>query len=281
MRDLQVRQDFEAVKEKLSSFLKNYASLELRHQVFWLARWLDRENWYTHKQMLAELRTLTAADVEQFYPSLLGQMHIEILVGGCICKEDALRLSSMVETALKPVPLPQAQWPMIAKSLAFPPASNFIYHQTLTHSQFVDQCIYYCLYTGPRFDCPARAKTLLLGQMASGPAFDQLRTQEQLGYIVLSGAIETATNMSYRILIQGTRAPMYLGGRIDAFLTKFADILGEMPESEFELHKSSLVRERLEKLKPKNLKEAASRVWSSISAGHFDFTLGMPSPGLY
>jgi insulysin len=117
--------------------------------------------------------------------------------------------------------------------------------------------------------------------MASGPAFDQLRTQEQLGYIVLSGTIETATNMSYRILIQGIRALMYLGGQIDAFLTKFTDILGEIPESEFELHKSSLVRERLEKLKPKNLKEAASRVWSSISAGHFDFTLGIPSPGLY
>jgi secreted Zn-dependent insulinase-like peptidase len=54
-----------------------------------------------------------------------------------------------------------------------------------------------------------------------------------------------------------------------------------MPESEFELYKSSLVREQLEKLKPKNLKEAASRIWSSISTGHFDFMLGMPSPGLY
>jgi insulysin len=206
-------------------------------------------------------------------------MHIEILAGGWICKEDALRLSSMVETAFKPVPLPQAEWPMIAKSLAFPPASNFLYHRTLTHSQLIDHCIYYCLYTGSRFDYPTRARTLLLGQMTSAPAFDQLRTQEQLGYVVLSGAIETATNMSYRIVIQGEKAPIYLGGRIDAFLTKFAGILGEMPESEFELHKSSLVKERLEKLKPKNLEEAASRVWSSIRAGHFDFALGMPSPG--
>jgi insulysin len=113
--------------------------------------------------------------------------------------------------------------------------------------------------------------------MITAPAFDQLRTQEQLGYVVHSGAIEAATNMSYRILIQGEKAPIYLGGRIDAFLTKFAGILGEMPDSEFELHKSSLVRERLEKLKPKNVKEAASRVWSSIRAGHFDFMLGMTS----
>jgi insulysin len=59
--------------------------------------------------MLIELQTLTTADVEQFYPSLLGQIHIEILVGGCIYKEDTLRLSSMVETALKPILLPQAQ----------------------------------------------------------------------------------------------------------------------------------------------------------------------------
>jgi len=133
------------------------------------------------------------------------------------------------------------------------------------------------LYTGSRFDCPTRARTLLLGQMITAPAFDQLRTQEQLEYVVHSGAIETAINMSYRILIQGEKAPIYLRGRIDAFLTKFAGILGEMPDSEFELHKSSLVRERLGELKLKNLEEAASRVWSFIRAGHFDFTLGITS----
>jgi hypothetical protein len=69
----------------------------------------------------------------------------------------------MVETALKPVPLPQAQWPIITKLLAFPSTSNFIYYQILIHLQLVDQYIYYCLYTGPRFDCPVRAKTLLFG----------------------------------------------------------------------------------------------------------------------
>jgi insulysin len=285
MRDLQVQQGFEAAKDRLSSFLENYASLKPHHQVFWLARWLDRENWYTHKQMLAELRALTAADVEEFYPRLLGQMHIEILVGGGICKEDALGLSSMVETVFKPAPLPQAQWPMVARSLAFPPASKFVYHQTLIHSEIVGHCIDYRLYTGPRFDGPARAKTLLLEQMTHAPAFGQLRTQEQLGYVIFIDAGETATNMSYRILIQGSRAPMFLEGRIDAFLTGFADILGRMPDSgfdsEFEIHKRSLVREQLEKSKSKNLKEEASRVWSHIKTGHLDFTLGMPSPGLY
>jgi len=260
MGGLQVGPGFGVAKERLWSFLENYASLKPRHQVFWLVRWLNHANWYPHKQMLAELRTLTAADVKEFYPRLLGQMHIETLASGWIYKEDALRLSSMVETAFKPVPLPQAEWPIIAESLAFPPASSFIYHQTLTHSQIADHCIYYYLYTRPRFDSPTRAKTLLLGQMISAPAFDQLRTQEQLGYVVLSGATETATNMSYRILIQSTKAPTYLAGRIDTFLTKFTDILREMSKSEFELHKSSLVRERLGKLKPKDLKQEASRV---------------------
>ncbi len=278
---LAVQQRFKAVKELISRHLESYATLESYKQVQWLATWLERENWYTHKQMLAELQALNSTDMEEFIPRLLGQMHIEILIGGGICQKDALELSSMVETILKPAPLPQAQWPIVARSLAFPPGSELVYHQTLIHSKILDNAIDYRLYTGPRFDGPARAKTFLLEQMTHTPAFNQLRTQEKLGYVIFIKGGETATNMSYSIIIQGRSAPMYLEERIDDFLTGFADSLRSMPDSEFELHKSSLARERWGKSNSKDLKEEADHVWSHIKTGHLDFTLGMLSPVLY
>ena len=46
--------------------------------------------------------------------------------------------------------------------------------------------------------------------MAETPAFDHLRKQEQLGYVVFSVAEEDATNMHYKILIPGAKDPMHL-----------------------------------------------------------------------
>ena len=277
LKDPQVLQHFEVIKQRLSSTLENYASQQPYYQVFWLARQFTRKNWYTHQQMLEELRALTVADVEKLYQSLFERMHIEILIGGGISEDEALRMSKKVETFFSPTALPLCQMDKNEKSLGIIPGSNFVHRHIPNNSQIVDHCIAYHLYTGPRFHSPTRAKTFLLGQMAETPAFDQLRTQEQLGYVVLSVAEEDATEMRYKILIQGERDPMHLEVRIEAFFHIFANILERMSDDTFDIHKESLIKKFLGDFGSKNLEEEATRVWSYISTGHCDFRLGMLS----
>jgi insulysin len=271
IRDLEIRPErFEIIKERLLRGLRNWDYQQPYNQVGDFTRWLNSEKGYINEQILAELPHLTATDIQQFYPQLLSQMHIEILVHGNLYKEDALKISDLIESILKPRPLSQTQWP-INRSLVFPAGGNFVYHKTLKDPANVNHCIEYLLFVGDKAERPLRARTLLLDQMTHEPAFDQLRTKEQLGYVVFSGARTTATTIGYRFIIQSEKTPKYLESRIDAFLAGYADTMAEISDSEFEGHKRSLITKRLEKLK--NLDQESSRLWSHIDSEYLDFEL--------
>lgn len=272
MRDLEVKQDrFDIIKERLLRGLKNWDYQQPYNQVGDFTRYLNSDKGLINDQILEELPHVTATDIQEFYPQLLRQMHIETFVHGNLYKEDALKLSDLVEATLKSRALPQTQWP-IYRSLIFPPGSNYVYHKTLKDPANVNHCIEYLLFVGDRAIRPLRAKTLLLDQMTHEPAFDQLRTKEQLGYVVFSGSRPTVTSIGYRFIIQSERTPEYLSERIDSFLIQWSTTLEQMSDSEFEGHKRSLITKRLEKLK--NLDQESNRLWGHVESEYLDFNLG-------
>jgi insulysin len=137
----------------------------------------------------------------------------------------------------------------------------------------VNHCIEYSLYTGNRYDDDMRAKLLLIGQMTDEPCFNQLRTLEQLGYVVFSGPSFSDTWAGYRILVQSEKDCRYLEGRIENFLNTFGETMGEMSEEDFEGHKKAIINKRLAKLK--NLGQEDSRFWNHIYSDSYDFLQGM------
>ena len=272
MRDVEIKQDrFDIIKERLLRALKNWNYQQPYNQVGDFTRYLNSDRGVINDQVLEDLPFVTAKDVQEFYPQLLKQMHIETFVHGNLYKEDVLKLSDLVEATLKPRAVPQIQWP-VHRSLVFPPGSNYVYHKTLKDPANVNHCIEYLLFVGDRSVRPIRAKTLLLDQMTHEPAFDQLRTKEQLGYVVFSGARPTVTSIGYRFIIQSERTPEYLSERIDSFLTQWSTTLEQMSDSEFEGHKRSLIIKRLEKLK--NLDQESNRLWGHVESEYLDFNLG-------
>ncbi|CZR55699.1 related to insulysin precursor (metalloendopeptidase) [Phialocephala subalpina] len=272
MKDLQVGLNFEVVKGGWIRVFENCALAVPYHQLFWLMKNIWRENWYTHKQMIAELRNITVADIVQFYPTLW-QMQVDILVGGELRKEQALELSLMVESILNPTPLPETDYSIVTRSLDFPPTSNFVFIEALDDLEAVDHGIKYILFLGARFDGLTRAKAFLLDQMTHAAAFDQLRAREKLGYSVWSGTRENGTSIGFEFTIQSTKPPLYLEERIECFLTEFAAKLVELKDHDFENHKRNLVQKILEKTRSEELKEEMDRFWAPIKHGHLDFVL--------
>jgi insulysin len=272
MRDLVVKPErFEIVKERLLRGMRNWDYQSPYNQISDFMRWLNVEKGFINDELLTELERLTAGDVQSFYPHLLRQMHIDTLVHGNLYKEDALRLTNLVENTLKPHPLSQVHLP-VRRNLIFPPGCNYLYRRTLKDPKNVNHCIEYSLHVGDRADRILRSKTLLMDQMTHERAFDQLRTKEQLGYVVWSGIRVAETTIAYRIIIQSEKTPEYLESRIDAFLELYEQTIREMSESVFEGHKRSLITKRLEKLK--NLTQESGRLWSHIDNEYFDFELG-------
>lgn len=113
----------------------------------------------------------------------------------------------------------------------------------------------------------------LLVHLIHEPAFDQLRTQEQLGYVVSTGTRIAASAMALGIKIQSTRAPWFLEERVEAFLEHFHDTLAEMSLEDFEVKKDGLIVKLLER--PKNLYEETVSFWGQVREGYYDFLRSM------
>ncbi|PYH90104.1 LuxS/MPP-like metallohydrolase [Aspergillus ellipticus CBS 707.79] len=269
MRDLAVKPDrFHIIKERLTRGYKNAEYQQPFYQVGDFTRYLTAERTWLNEQYAAELEHIEAEDVSCFFPQILRQNHIEVLAHGNIYKEDALRMTDLVESTLQSRTLPESQW-YVRRNVILPPGADHIYERTLKDPANVNHCIEYYLFIGNMDDSALRARLLLFAQMTDEPAFDQLRSKEQLGYVVWSGARYSATTMGYRVIIQSERTAPYLESRIDAFLTSFRKTFEGMSERDFENHKRSVVNKRLEKLK--NLDSETSRFWSHIGSEYFDF----------
>lgn len=279
LRDIEIKDDrFNIVKERLTRGYNNWQLQSSYQQVGDYITWLNAEREYIVEELAAELPNITSDAVRLFSKQMLAQLYIEVYAHGNMYKKDALKVTDMVESTLKPRTLPRSQWPII-RSLILPPGSNYVYKKTLKDPANVNHCVETWLYVGDRGNRMARAKTLLFDQMAHEPAFDQLRTKEQLGYIVFTNIRSFSTTCGFRILIQSERSPEYLDKRIEAFLTRFGDAIDNMTEAEFEGHKRSLIVKRLEKLR--NLDQESSRHWTQISNEYYDFeqsTWPTPTP---
>ena len=269
MRDLEIKPDrFKIVKERILRSYRNWNFQQPYRQVGDFTNWLGKEKGFINEQYLAELVHINAEDVSNFFPQLLNQMYIEVLAHGNIHKEDALLMTDLIEKTMRPRTLPQSQW-QVRRNLILPAGADFTYQRTLADPANVNHCIEYYVQTGDLTDRGRNAALLLFAQMTEEQAFDQLRTKEQLGYIVFTGAKKAATMSGYRVIIQSEKPTEYLEKRINAFLTMFSDKLESMPQEEFESHKKSLINKRLEKLK--NLAQECGRFWHHISSEYFDF----------
>ena len=112
----------------------------------------------------------------------------------------------------------------------------------------------------------------LIGQIAYNSAYNQLRTQEQLGYIVSSFTRKTSGSaMGLSVLVQSsTTKPEELEARIENWLVMFREELEAMPAEEIANEAAAVVAMLLER--NMRLSDEVSTAWGSIvsttSLGH-------------
>ncbi|ETI31658.1 hypothetical protein F443_21400 [Phytophthora nicotianae P1569] len=115
-----------------------------------------------------------------------------------------------------------------------------------------------------------RARLELFAHIFKEPCFNQLRTQEQLGYLVFSGILRTEGVDYFRILIQSDVAsPQLLDQRIELFVARFRSIIAEMPLETWQKQVNAVVKALLEK--PKHELEESMRAWREIANETFVF----------
>lgn len=269
MRDVELRQDrFDIIKERFEREYKNWGFRQPYMQIGDFTRYLIDQKRYITAEYAAELPYVMLEDLKAFAKQMISQAHIELLVHGNVYREEAKKWAQLIETSLRPRVLLPSQW-HTRRNVLLPPGSNYVYNHTLDDPENINHGIEYYLQVGSNMDYDLRARVQLLGQLTDEPSFDQLRTKEQLGYVVWSGVRPAATTTGYRVLIQSERPTQYLETRIDAFLAKFKQDLADMSQEDFDKHKKSLIARKLETLK--NLSSETNRLWNYVSGEAYNF----------
>ncbi|AQL00028.1 Insulin-degrading enzyme-like 1 peroxisomal [Zea mays] len=119
-------------------------------------------------------------------------------------------------------------------------------------------------------DAILNIKLELFSLIASQPAFNQLRTVEQLGYITSLSLRSDYGVLALQVVIQSTvKDPSYLDGRVDEFFKMFESKIYELSDKDFKRNVKSLIDSKLEKFK--NLWEESDFYWGEIQAGTLKF----------
>jgi insulysin len=191
--------------------------------------------------------------------------HVEGLVLGNLVQEDAKQLASKLVTGLK-LQKPLAILPERAEAEL--PAGNTLWTLDSTDAEDPNHAVFM------RLQLPEGMENEMLMQLfekvLSPKFFDTLRTQQQLGYIVQMGST-VGLKLPYIIaVIQTEFEPNYVRSRIDSFLEDHLKFVEEtLTEEEFQVCRAGILAEL--KVKPKNLREEASRYARHINNRTYDF----------
>jgi len=211
---------------------------------------------------------LTPEALRVFLPDLLGRMHVEMFAHGNLTPEQAKKLLKVVEDGLGGNDV-----------LSIPPNFLLRYRQAALPKKFAgfyevrnsvhkSSCIM-SLYQVGQDSTRSNMVLELFSQILKEPAFNVLRTQEQLGYIVFSGVRNVGGITGFQVLVQSTKKPRYLNHRIEEFLKSARTLIAEMPEEEIERHKEALAQKKLEK--PKKLSARFDKIYAEISSRRMNF----------
>ncbi|KLT45842.1 hypothetical protein CC85DRAFT_239827 [Cutaneotrichosporon oleaginosum] len=265
LRNFKVDPDrFDKIVYQAKMQWSNFPLAEPYQVAHYWSSYVTMERTWSPDEKLKELDHITPEDVQAFSRELFQKMYMETLVHGNLGVEDAKRLQDTLEHIISARALSPGEHTS-RRTLLLPESSKSVWELPVKNPAEPNSCVVYWMYTGEVTDPAARARLALLGQIVHEPAFNQLRTKEQLGYV----AMAQATRSGLRVLVQSERDPVYVETRIESFLTGLKDIIEKMSDEEFDRQRQALIDKKEEQ--PKNLAEESRRFWSRISDKYYEF----------
>jgi len=225
---------------------------------------LSMRSW-TPDAYLEIIDDISVAELEKHIDTLWKQAYIRILIHGNIDRKHASEIATniiqRVRKRVKPAPALERE---TVKLVAQATAHRF--NVDIDHN---DSAII-SYYQGPDGDTRTQARSLLLLQILETPFFNQLRTREQLGYVVYAGQSNSLRIPAIKFVVQSpVKGPQDLLGHIDHFLQQQFKVVKSMEADEFETNKQAILTRLLEK--DKRLDERTRRYQNSLALKYLDF----------
>ncbi len=212
---------------------------------------------WTTAQQLDALSALVAEDVEHFVPVLLAELELQVLAHGNLDAAEARAMTTMLRHELladaEPVSVPRGDMLRLQTGID--------YTRQLEVDNSDSSVVVY--YQGPDRGFDSRARYALLAEVMQSPFFEQLRTEQNLGYIVFATTMPILQVPGLAFVVQSPdAAPAELVQHIERFLHDHAERLAQLDESELARYRASLQSRILEP--QRTLQARASYFWTEL-----------------
>ncbi|CDP04048.1 unnamed protein product [Coffea canephora] len=264
---------FMVIKEDIERTLKNTNMKPLSHSSYLRLQVLCQSFWDVEEK-LSLLNDLSLSDLRAFIPDLLSQLYIEGLCHGNILEEEAVVISNIFKSNFS-VPALPVEMRHKECVMCLPSGADLVRDIRVKNKLEKNSVVELYYQIEPELESgltKLKALVDLFDEIVEEPLFNQLRTKEQLGYVVDCSPRVTYRIMGFCFRVQSSEYnPVHLQGRIDNFINGIEEMLEGLDNESFENYKSGLMGKLLEK-DPSLLYET-NRFWGQIVDKRYMFDL--------
>jgi insulysin len=242
-------QQFAHIKERKLREWKNFKMGQAWEIARHISRKIRKETYFSFESLVKEGEALDLMDLRQFADSLYKNIRIEGLVHGNITAKEAESLARLLQTFVPSEPLDKddtfEQGILVEKE-----------NDPLTYIERLEtnnSCFWRSVHIGtesPELRMAAR----IIEKFISQPFYTEMRTRQQLGYIVWAVAPEDNGQYYLFFIIQSESHPAdQMRERADVFINSLPTKFDQLSDEEFDEFKAAVRAELLEK--PKSIDE--------------------------
>jgi insulysin len=214
-----------------------------------VSRMIRKETYYSVDSILAEGKSTGLKDLKEFTASLYNKVRIEGLAYGNISAEETVTLTRLLQSYLNSTPIEKGD--TFKQAILVEKAND-----PLTYIEKLEtnnSCFWKTVYLGsetPELRMAAR----IIDKFVSQPFYTEMRTNQQLGYIVSAAAQEDNGQHYLFFIVQSESHPADdIQERADHFIASLPPEFEALPEANFAEFKTAVRTELLEK--PKSIME--------------------------
>jgi insulysin len=188
-----------------------------------------REFYFRPDEQLPVAQGVTLAAVQDFARRLYAHGKIEALVYGNVTAADAAAAARRIASVLQPAPVPDADLLRLRLLVEAPGES------VRTSEKFIgNNSCYWREYVLGHDTPELRAAALVLLNSISEPYFTEMRTHQQLGYVVWGGAGSLEhTHYAYFVIQSGEHPADELEARSEEFIGKLPGLLAALTDAQW------------------------------------------------
>ncbi|ODA31656.1 peptidase M16 [Veronia pacifica] len=256
---------FDIIKTQLLRGWRNSAQNKPISQLYNAMTGILQPNNPPYSALIEALESLEVSELPPFIEKVMSELHVEMFVYGNWHRENTLSLAETIKDALRVDE--QTYQESTRPLLLLHQAGSRSFEFNCDHQDSAVMVYFQSHETGPE----NIALYTFAHHLMSSVFFNDLRTKQQLGYMVGSGNMPLNRHPGLIFYVQSPLAgPSVLIDAIDDFLNAFFMILLELSDAEFQQSKQGLIAQVEEP--DANLRARSQRYWISIGNKDNEFS---------